>query len=107
VKKLPFVIVLLYTLLFSSYALAQHHNGYNYQQQNIPYNISLYGQGWSINLGNPAPPVIYYQQQPIQQAPPVYFVQPRRQLVRVCGPVYTVQTYNGLAYQQNCWQEWR
>ena len=98
-RKLSFLLVIA-VFLFPSLVFAQH----NHHNKNNWY-LSIQEPGLRVTIGNPPPPsVIFYQ-----QTPQVYYQEPPPVLrqVRVCTPVYLVQTPSGLAQQQRCWMEWR
>lgn len=102
-RKLHFLFLMIaFMVPFGAFAQHhKHHHDYGY--------LSLSGAGWYINIGNP-PPFQGLQQPYYYQPPPlIYSVPPQapKQLFRVCGPIYFVQTPFGQSQQQNCWMEWR
>lgn len=79
------------------------------------WSLSLSGPGWYVNLANSSPFIPGYQQYyyftpvipHVMHQAPIYYIDPPKQLMRVCGPVYFVQTPSGFVQQQQCWMEWR
>jgi len=100
--RILYLVLAVFGLLipFSAQADNRHHRHGGH--------ISIYGNGWYFNYGNPPvyqtfyPPPVYYQ------PPPAIYIQQPRQQVRVCNStIYYTQTPSGLVAHQNCWMEWR